>query len=207
LHGLDISGVDIKSYVYGYDISNSSLLLEINKNNKPFIHLSIHLCPKSFDPKSSGPIHIYKDVYESHSSTKKMRYVLMSLQQPIGKSESLKLSIVSGYSTPGIPNAYMYDPEIQKEMDVIIDVLNHLFDEENSLYIGKNISNLVIIHNKTNTILKNINSYKTHVVRKDEGVYLFPLNNTDIFRIKRENATKRNKKRTTRKRITTFKTS
>ena len=101
----------------------------------------------------------------------------------------------------------MYDPEIQKEMDVIIDVLNHLFDEENSLYIGKNISNLVIIHNKTNTILKNINSYKTHVVRKDEGVYLFPLNNTDIFRIKRENATKRNKKRTTRKRITTFKTS
>lgn len=81
MHGLDISGVDIKSYVYGYDISNSSLLLEINKNNKPFIHLSIHLCPKSFDPKSSGPIHIYKDVYESYSSTTKMRYVLMYLQQ------------------------------------------------------------------------------------------------------------------------------
>ncbi len=52
--GLDTSGVTVKTLVYGHTDSNSTLHLEINKNNSDFLHLSIHLHVKSFNPKAAG---------------------------------------------------------------------------------------------------------------------------------------------------------
>lgn len=43
---LDNTNILIESEVYGYDKQNSTLYLSIKKNNKDFIHLTIHIAPK-----------------------------------------------------------------------------------------------------------------------------------------------------------------
>lgn len=55
LHNLDNTGVSIESEVYGENNNNSSLYLNIKKNND-FIHLTIHLSVKDLDPKENHPI-------------------------------------------------------------------------------------------------------------------------------------------------------
>jgi hypothetical protein len=204
--GLDSSGIVIESSVYGQDDSNSSLLVEIKKNGIPILHLSIHLCPKSFKPKDAGLIHMFKNFYKTVNPipTKKSLYALISVQIPNNKQKSLKFSIANGYTTPGATNSHLYDPEIQQEMDVIITVLNNIFDEENEkMYIG---NMLVPIHNLTNTVLININSFKQHIKRNNNGKLISPQFNTvsPIYNHKNHTHIKKvktiiNKKRMTRK--------
>ena len=59
-------------------------------------------------------------------------------------------------------------------MDVIITVLNNLFDEDNSEYYIGDEDTLFPIHNNTNVILGNINTYTQHVTRKNKGVKMYP---------------------------------
>jgi hypothetical protein len=58
-------------------------------------------------------------------------------------------------------------------MDVIINVLNRLFDEDDEYYIGNN-STLYPIHKKTNLVLNNINKHTTIITRKNKGTFLYP---------------------------------
>jgi hypothetical protein len=58
-------------------------------------------------------------------------------------------------------------------MDVIISVLNRLFDEDDEYYIGNN-SIVYPIHNKTNLVLNNINKHTTILTRKNKGKFLYP---------------------------------
>lgn len=59
-----MSGVTIKSEVYGYSKSDSTLYVGIQKNNKDFLHLTIHLNVKTLKPKNAGMIHMFKNVYK-----------------------------------------------------------------------------------------------------------------------------------------------
>jgi hypothetical protein len=203
--GLDISNVLVESEVYGYTVKNSTLHLQIKKNNKDFIHLTIHISPEDLPPQHSTMIHISKDIYKEMaipSKLKRTMYALISIKQPIDKPNSLEFSIADGYNTVGVPDAHLYDPEIQKEMNVIITVLNKIFDENNEeYYIG---NKLYPIHNKTNIVLKNINTRTKYTVRKNIGKTLMPeLTNTNIFNVKRKtNKSKyiKKNKRITRKR-------
>jgi hypothetical protein len=173
--GLNTSGITVKSEVYGYDDSNSTLYLMIKKNNIDFLHLTIHLSPKSFNPKDAGLIHMFKNFYKTptFSITKKKKYVLISIKRQSHKPNSLFFSIEDGYTT-AINDAHLYDPEIQQEMNVIITVLNRLFDEDNKdFYIGEQ-NKIFPIHNKTNAILKNINNHSQIVSRKNKGSRMYP---------------------------------
>lgn len=198
--GLDSSTIIIKSMIYGYDKSNSTLLIEIKKNNIDFLHLTIHLNPNSFNPKHSGLIHMVKNFYTipKYSMARKKLYVLISIKQHADKPNSLFFSIEDGYTTE-IKNAHLYDPEIQQEMNVIITVLNRLFDEDNNeFYIGHQ-NKIFPIHNKTNTILENINNHSHIVSRKNKGSRLYPqLNNSDpsILKIKYSKKTLKRKHKT-----------
>ncbi len=201
LHGLDDSNVTIKSEIYGTNVLNSTLFIKILKNNIEFLHLSIHLCVKALEPHKTGVVHISKDIFlnaEKHklSRTKlkqfqKKLYALISIEQHKDKPNSLVFSIADGITT-NLPNGPKYDAEIQKEMDVIISVLNKIFDEDNELYIGKK-QELVPIHNKSNAVLNNINKHVNYVTRKNKGTKLLPqCNNSNI--IKCNSVNKRNKK-------------
>jgi hypothetical protein len=175
LQGLNDSNVEIVSYVYDYNRKNSTLYLGIKKNSQDFIHLTIHLIPSALDPNHSGIIHIFKDIYKNKTTrrTRPLIYSLISVEKLTSKPNSLKFSIDYGYNTPGISNSHMYDPEIQEEMDVIINVLNRLFDEDDEYYIGNN-SILYPIHKKTNLVLNNINKHTTIITRKNKGTFLYP---------------------------------
>lgn len=200
--GLNSSNITIEHKVYGEYSDSSTLHLGIRKNNRDILHLSIHLCVKNLEPKHTGVIHIYKNIYRILNPLlqKKILYALISIEQPPNKPNSLKFSISDGYTTPGVNNAKLYDLEIQKEMDIIITVLNKLFDEDNSEYYIGNKNKLIPIHDKTNIVLKTINQYSEHAVRKNKGVQVFPLSiNSPTFEIEPKKLTKKIRKRTTRK--------
>jgi hypothetical protein len=176
VQGLSNANITIKSEMYGETEDNPTLFVKIIKNNIEFIHLSIHLCIHGLKPESAGVIHIFKNVFKppinksiSIPKFKKMKYALISVNQPKNKPKSLEFSIADGYTTPGIANAHLYNSEIQKEMDVIITVLNRLFDEnDNKYYVGKR-TNYYFIHNKTNTVLNKLNMYTALATRRNKG--------------------------------------
>jgi hypothetical protein len=198
--GLDYDNVTIKSCAYGYG-QGPSLLIDVFKNNKEFLHITLHLCPQSFELKGSGPIHFRKNAYRvTHPIiSKKGQYVSIFVQQPFGKPDSLHFSVEDTCSSGKHPN----DSELQKEINVVLTVLNRLFNEDNKeFYIGNN-DVLIPVHEKLNNVLKNINTFKNNVTRKDFGTRVLPLsNNKYIFN--RKNAPKTPKRKyprtTTRKR-------
>jgi hypothetical protein len=219
LRGLN-NNITIESYLYGENKNNSTLILSIKKDEIEILHFSIHLCVRSLNSNKSGIIHFYKNIYKNiykpvkenknkNKNTKKIPktlYVLIKIEQPINYSKSLVFSIIDN-SIPGI-----YDNELQKEMDVIITVLNRLFDEtDDKYYIGNknyyiNNDNYYInnkqlhLHNKTNNVLKNINKYNKHVTRKNKGFRIFPVINNKKDRFISYNVSPKNKyKKTLRK--------
>ena len=66
------------------------------------------------------------------------QYHLISVIIPPNKPKSLEFSIADGYDTPSnVKNTQKYDPDLQREMDAIIAVLNNLFDEKNTEFYIK----------------------------------------------------------------------
>jgi hypothetical protein len=202
---LNSTDISVISEVYGQTNSKPTLHLGIQKNNMDFLHLSIHLSPKSLDPKHKGVIHFVKNVYRikgsnniQGSSNKKYLYSLISIIQPVNKPNSLEFSISNGYTTNGVQNLNMYDNELQQEMNVIITVLNRMFDEDNhEFYIGDQ-NNLFPIHKNTNTILNNINSSSNYVTLKNRGTRMYPPFNNILNDIKIYKYVKKTLKRKTK---------
>lgn len=184
--GLSDDNINIESIFYGVEVDNPTLNLTIFKNNKKYLHLSIHLRVKDLKTKNSGVIHIRKNIYNAKTKKrqKKLLYALISVVEPADKSKSLIFSIENGYNTKGITNVHLYDKEIQEEMDVIITVLNRLFDENDKLYyIGKN-KDFVNIHNKTNNTVETLNKFINHTTRKNKGkTYFAKINNNIKYQV------------------------
>lgn len=154
----------------------SDAVLVISKNNQPILHLSFHLSPYSFSSKKTGPLHIYKNIYNrTQNLYKKKKYALIYVEKPVGKQHSLEFRIANGYKTPGI-NAD--EKELQQEMDVIIHVINRLFDENDPYYIGVK-EELININPRTDPIINNIISHQ-QVELKNKGVRMIRKINKNI---------------------------
>jgi len=181
VQGLTSSDISVSSQVYGQTNSNPTLCLNILKNNNKIMHLTLHLSPRTLEAKDNGAIHFFKNVYrikgttkEHKSSNKEYLYSIISIIQPANKPNSLEFSIANGYTTNGIPNASKYDPELQQEMNVIITVLNKMFDEDNrDFYIG-NEDKLFPIHKNTNIVLNGINIRSHYIPLKNKGTRMYP---------------------------------
>lgn len=204
--GLDNNNVTISSKADKHSPASSLFLLEIKKNGKEFIHLTIHLVSKRRDPKKEGMLHIKKDIYTVKRTCrdKDEFYTLLKVEKPNHKS--LRFSIAFGYNTIGSPLASIYDHEVQQEMDVIVSVLNKMFDACNDDYfVGNDEMRLFLpIQNKTNILLSNMNNHTNIVTRKNWGQMMNisklrqPINISSNFNI---NTSKNNvnSKRITRK--------
>jgi len=222
--------VNITSFVYGTKRSDTTLHLQIKKENEDFIHLSMHMAPEwlSTGEKDNGIVHIYKDVYEKYVSKRKAYtlYAIYSLSHPPNKPNSLIFSITQGYSTslyPSAPSSFQsaivkYDDDVKREMDIITIVLNKLFDEDNiDYYIGDyhkkypiNINNpvklqqLSEINNTINNVLNNINKRSQYVKRRNIGVLMIRThNNKSKLTLYRNKHTRKQHKnsRSTRKKL------
>lgn len=168
--GLSENGVRVLSEIYGTSNNNATLFLKILKNGKEFIYLTIHLIPRSFKSKDNGLIHFVKTVYTKNQGKK---YALISITQP--KPNSLEFAIGDGYTTPDHKDFSIYDQELQKEMNVIITVLNRLFDEDNKeFYVGvKETDKPVSIYNYINNVAQSINIKNQHVTRPNKDSRVF----------------------------------
>jgi len=158
---------------------SSNLVLDIYKYGERFLHLTIHLSPNSLHPKDAGLIHFLKDIYTIKITSRKYKryYVLIKVEQP--HPHSLHFSIGDGYHTPDSKNAIRYDKEVQQEMDVIIAVLNRLFDSTDEYFVGKIRNAPIEIINRTNELLKNMNQHSKLATRKNKGKMMGPKwNNT-----------------------------
>lgn len=187
IRGLEDSTITIESELYGNNNDNinnldPTLFLNVKKNNIDLVHLSIHLCIKELKSTNSGIIHMRTNYYlktninksMSKKTIRKCIYANIEVKQPIDKPNSLEFIIADGYNTPIICNASKYDPGIQKEMDVIITVLNKMFDEDNKEYYIGNTNKLYPIHTKTNFVLNVMNRYNKYATRKNKGISMLP---------------------------------
>jgi len=195
--GLDETNTTVESMVYGTEENNTTLLLVIKKNHTDFIHLSIHLSPDKLGLtiKSSGIVHIVKNIYNKHVSRKKdyLAKSLYAVYQPQGKPNSLQFRIVERYTTPEIPEKpesvsfiNQYDEEVKQEMDVLTSVLNKMFDEDDrEHYVGdydavhhgsQDNKKANHVEPNTNNILRSINLHSNAITRKNKGIYF--KNNT-----------------------------
>ena len=173
--------VTILSHAYKDAIRNgsSNIVLDIHKYGKKFVHLTIHLSPNSLHPKDAGLLHFLKDIYTKRITSRKdeRHYALIKVEQP--RPNSLHFSIGDGYHTPGAKNAMKYDREVQQEMDVVIAVLNRLFDSSDEYFIGHVRNAPIEIINRTNELLKNMNQHSKLATRKNKGKMMGPTwNNT-----------------------------
>jgi hypothetical protein len=213
LQNLDSKNVEIKSYIYNTSAQDSTLHLQIAKNGIDFIHLSMHLVPKTINVDKAGLIHIKKDIYRkmkvSYRENNRL-YALITVEQPKGKPNSLVFSIDKDYyktNVSHITNTSKLDVEINKEMEVIIAVLNRLFDESDTEhYIGDKDKLLPInLNNNTvNNVLNNINKHSVLISRKNKGTKtLIGRNmnkpnfttNSNIFNMIKESRTTRKARR------------
>jgi hypothetical protein len=190
LRGLNDTNINITSMCYGETKNDPTLMLIIKKNNKDLIHLSIHFTIKDLNPKHGGILHMRKNIYKPLTTKygRKVLYAPIYVQQPINKSKSLHFSIPTEYTISTVNNEHNYDYILQQEMDVIITVLNRIFDEDNTEYYIGSQNRLNIIHNKTNSILENINRHRKYTTRKNIGIKMNPiLSNESILYINRSN--------------------
>lgn len=175
--GLETTNIKIESEVSKNRNNEYSLYIDISKDGIKFVHLSIHLSVTSLEPKNTGVLHVFKNIYKAYTtkSTRGKLYALISVQEPADKPHSLKFSIANGYTTsPEIQTTNLYDPMVQKEMTVILIVLNRLFDEDDEYYIG-NTNRYISYHNKTSPVLQNMNAHTNHVTRKNKGRGIIPF--------------------------------
>jgi len=217
VRGIFTHDISVESKIYtNKNKTDSTLHLQIKKDGADFLHLSIHLCVQALNPKNSGIFHIVKNIYNIRSplitkkELKKITHIPILIQQPPDKPNSLVFNIVDGYDTPSkVQTAILYDSLVKKEMDVILTVLNRLFDEDDEYYIG-NKNKLVPIHKNTNVVLKNMNKYTQYVERKNKGALTLPSLNTENhsynnYSIRNRNSTRKQPKKKLSVRTTTRK--
>ncbi len=182
------NNIDIISEVYGEDRRNSTLFLKIIKNGIELLHLTIHLNIRDLDAKKTGIIHIQKyiykhtckQIYNTLSKTDKQSiYSLIHIQRPQNKPNSLEFSIINEPPIKSILNICNYEDKLEKEIDVIITVLNRLFDEDDVLYVGDK-NKIVPIHMKSNNILLNMNHHIKYSMRRNKGHTLLPQINNSV---------------------------
>jgi hypothetical protein len=187
LQKLDSKHVEIKSELYKASDNDTTLHLQISKNGIDFIHLSIHLIPKTINVDKAGLLHIFKDIYRKmgvpHNQSNRL-YALIDVEQPKDKPNSLVFSIDKDYyktNVTNIANSNTVDIEINKEMDAIINVLNRLFDEKNTEYYIGNKDKIaqININNTINKVLNNINTHSILVSRKNKGTKTLIGRNTN----------------------------
>lgn len=206
---VNISSLTINSMIFGMDDKNNkhaTLIIEILKNGKKFIHFTLHLVSKTLNATNSGIIHFKKNIYHSRQYIKNpfLTYVLIKVEQPEDKLKSLHFTIAYQHIIPNNDSNSRNNAELKLYMNVILNVLNRLFDEDNMQYYIGNRNLLLKLHPKTKEILQLMNNHTTISQRKNIGTMNI-INNTNNNIYQRKNKRigtqkKRLSERTTKKR-------
>jgi hypothetical protein len=160
-------------------------ILEVYKGNIKLIHLTIHIAPTYLDPQYHGMIHIVRNVYNQKKYGMRKAAITMRIQafKDPAKPQSRTFKIIGSRLPPSHPNAQQYDADVTRESDILIKVLNNIFDEKkthayaNNEIASRKVNNTYIPfsvppHTHTNPIAMKINSHKqTPYSRGNKGQY------------------------------------
>lgn len=176
--GLSDDGVTMYSMVYGEHANNSTLHVNIVKDKIDYLHLSIHLSPIKLIPKDQGLIHFVKDKYlnlfKLAKSQKRSLYTLVHIEQPPHKLNSLRFFRTDGDRTNVDKSKGDYDADLAIEMNVILAVMNRLFDEDDKEYYIGSPDIIYPIHKRTENVLVNVNRPNVIPKRHNKGTMLLP---------------------------------
>ena len=166
------------SFVYGYEptMHNGTLIATIKKNNINYVHISIHVSPSKLEPNKQGIIHFKKDIYlkKVNKRTSHKIYTLIHIEQPPNKLNSLRFFRTDGDVTNVDKSQGDYDADLAIEMDIILAVMNRIFDEDDKEYYIGDSDSIYPIHNKTNNLLNNVNRLNVIPKRRNIGSMLMP---------------------------------
>lgn len=116
-------------------------------------------------------IHIKKDIYFVKRTCRDTDVYCALLKVEAPNDRSLRFSIGFDDDTSTSPLSSIYNEEVNQEMDVIVAVLNKIFDADNDAYfIGNPEARLALpIENKTNVFLSNMNAHPQVATRRNRG--------------------------------------
>jgi hypothetical protein len=187
------NGITVTSLVKGFQMheinedNDPMCIVKILYNNKNLIHLTIHLAPTRLFPYEHGMIHIVKDCYKSRrkrifSPMVTMRiHVSTPLNKPLSKHFTL---IDDTHPIYGHAGDAATENRIKEESDILIGVLNKMFNQDEPFYyIGHPQGNMVNLNNQTATpafpkqpitdlILNQMNRPAVKFSRKNKGTQL-----------------------------------
>jgi hypothetical protein len=177
--GLDDTNVEITSKLYtinpkSRNDSRQGLHLQIKKNGRDFLHLSLFITPVRTGNTTQGMIHFSKNVYvplnKKITIDKSLLYAIIKVEER--KPHSLHFSLGTGQNTSGLPNIPLHEIEIKQEMEAILITLNRLFDEHHAWYIGNTKRNMEVHLQVNNTL---------HIMQKKELPYEHNKTKTTTF--------------------------
>jgi len=157
---LEKAKIKIKTKISGFNTHAPYLYIGIIKNGKDFIHLTIHLVIEKLKSKNSGIIHITRNVYRDARVSKGAPfYALITVKPAKERSLIFELDERQNAANARAPIA----DEVKAETNVILTVLNRLFDEDNpEFYVGtpqySSRNRLNPIHPFTEKAIININN-------------------------------------------------
>ena len=179
----------ISSVVHGISKGDPMLIAKIKYKNKPLVHFTIHLAPDRLNKSAHGMVHLVKNIYQNsrkYGTLKNRGRVRLFVSIPQNKPRSLHFTIMDGRNPPKKGNT-TNDYIVQREMDILITVMNKIFDENDHYhYVGNfqlpgqmvNINVLPPIrpyHTNMPTIAQQINTYGLAITRKNKGApYVIP---------------------------------
>jgi hypothetical protein len=141
LRKIDTTDITVVSRVHGHlrPKPDPMCIAEISYKGVPIVHLTIHVAPNRLLPAQHGMIHLVKNHYQNKSKygvlSDGARVRLLAIV-PKNKPNSLFFRIMDGKAPPSQGNISL-DPIIQKEMKVLVAVLNKIFDEKDlKHYVG-----------------------------------------------------------------------
>ena len=124
------------------DKKGPSIYVTFFENNYKICHLTIHLCPTTWNSTSKGPLHTVNNTYER--ITRRLR-----IKQRNNGSILFKLGSMFGKAEPGT--------KADKYCNYVIKVLTSYFNPKSKYYLGKDIINTS--HPNLNKIIEQKNKH------------------------------------------------
>lgn len=124
------------------DKHGPSIYVIFYENNYKICHLSIHLCPNTWNSTSKGPLHIVNNTYLH--TTRRIR-----INHRENGSILFKLGTIVGNNPLGV--------KANKYCKYVLKVLNSYFNPKSKYYLGKDIINTS--HSNLNMIVRKKNNY------------------------------------------------
>lgn len=208
--GIPLIDLSYNGMAYGYEKSVTStadrfdasptFLVEVLYEGKILLHLTIHLALEVLPKDKAGMIHFDRDIYKKNGQypIKGLdTHVVIRVNRMNQNGNSLQFSILDDYDTPTDASLQHINNMILQEMNIIIRVLNKMFNPTNRDY---SVQEIIFPMNPITDIITNqMNTLGIVAPRRNKGKRYVPeawrdqnVPTVNIGKYTKSNRTKKN---------------